>query len=174
MLALSALVAHQGLMMTGAGPSGVASLQVALPRLPIAAAAASSQRSSRLAMQEPPFALPYDVPKYEKPFADYEWDPSFPGSFKPGTRKENYDIDTVFEMWEGKDNPAAMELPQDQLWEVPLAPPEDILSWLKRIKLMDEEDEASEEEEDFRTDSLLDDEFDLDDVETEEEGGGFD
>ena len=75
--------------------------------------------------------LPYDVPEQPKPFADYEWDPEFPGSFKPGTRGENYDLDVVLEMWEGRDNPSCMELPQDQLWQVswrshcrsPLSPP---------------------------------------------------
>ena len=65
-------------------------------------------------------------------------------------------------MWKDRDNPACAELPQDQLWQVPLAPPEDILSWLGRVGLL--EDEEGEEEEDggSRSDSLLDDEFDLD------------
>ena len=74
-------------------------------------------------MQEPPFQLPYDVPKIPKPFSDYEWDPEFPGTFKPGIKnRENYDLEDVLEMWEGRDNPACMQLPQDQLWQVPLAP----------------------------------------------------
>ena len=112
---------------------------------------------------EPPFKLPYDVPPLPKPFADYEWDPSFPGTFKPGTRGENADIDEVLERWKDRDNPACMELPQDQLWQVPLAPPEDILSWLQRIGLLESEAAAGEEEESLgRGDSLLDDEFDLD------------
>ena len=98
-----------------------------------------------------------------KPFADYEWDPEFPGSFKPGTRGENQNLDEVLAEWEGRDNPACMQLPQDQLWQVPLAPPEDILSWLKRIGLLEEEDALQDEEEMLgRGDSLLDDEFDLD------------
>lgn len=110
-----------------------------------------------------PLPLPYEIPKMEKPFADYEWDPTFPGSFKPGTRRENRDLDDVLAEWEGKENPACMEMPQDQLWQVPLAPPEDILSWLQRIGLL-EDDEAAGEEADFvgRGDSLLEDEFDLD------------
>ena len=129
---------------------------------------------AHLVMQEPPSPLPYKVPAYEKPFADYEWDETYPGSFKPGTRSENYDLDVVLEMWEGRENPAAMELPQDQLWQVPLAPPEDILSWLQRIGLMEEKEEGDgEEEENLRTDSLLDDEFDLDEVDVEEDGGTF-
>ena len=106
--------------------------------------------------------LPYEVPKQEKPFADYEWDDSFPGTFKPGTRGENQDLAEVLEMWKDRENPACMELPQDQLWQVPLAPPEDILSWLNRIGLLAEEDETLEEEK-TRGDSLLEDEFDLDD-----------
>ena len=49
--------------------------------------------------------------------------------------------------------------------QVPLAPPEDILSWLKRIGLLEEEKVEEEEEALSRGDSLLDDEFDLDDEE---------
>ena len=123
-------------------------------------------RSGAPRLQEPPFPLPYDVPPQPKPFSDYEWDPTFPGTFKPGTaRGENHNLESVLAIWEGKENPACMELPQDQLWQVPLAPPEDILSWLKRINLL-EEDAAYQEEENLgRSDSLLDDEFDLDSME---------
>ena len=120
-------------------------------------------RHAPLRLQEPPFPLPYEVPEQEKPFADYVWDPDFPGTFKPGTRGENYDLDVVLEMWKDKENPACMELPQDELWQVPLAPPEDILSWLGRIGLLEEEEAEEEEEISSRGDSLLDDEFDLDD-----------
>lgn len=65
-------------------------------------------------------------------------------------------------MWEGRDNPACTILPQDQLWQVPLGPPEDILSWLTRIGLL--QDDEAEESEDGATrgESLLEDEFDLD------------
>lgn len=117
-------------------------------------------------LQTPPFTLPYDTIGYEKPFADYEWDPSFPGSFKPGTRRENQDLDDVLAEWEGKDNPACMELPQDQPWQVPLAPAEDILSWLSRVGLLTEEENSGEDDEvpAPRGDSLLEDEFDLSDV----------
>ena len=115
---------------------------------------------------EPPFELPYEVPEMPKPFADYEWDPNFPGTFKPGTRGENQDLEQVLKDWEGRDNPACMELPQDELWQVPLAPPEDILSWLSRVGLLAEEETAAgDDEESFgsKGDSLLDDEFDLSD-----------
>jgi hypothetical protein len=126
-------------------------------------------------MQEPPFPLPYDIPPQPKPFADYEWDDDFPGTFKPGNKGENYNLDDVLEMWEGKENPACMELPQDQLWQVPLAPPEDILSWLKRIGLMEEEETNTEEDGSLaRGDSLLDDEFDLDVGENDDSGSDFD
>ena len=57
------------------------------------------------------------------------------------------DLDEVLEEWKDKENPACMELPQDQLWQVPLAPPEDILSWLKRIGLLEEEETGQEEDE---------------------------
>lgn len=51
----------------------------------------------------------------------------------------------------------------DVCLQVPLAPPEDILSWLYRIGLIEEEEEATEEESlTSGGDSLLDDEFDLD------------
>ena len=114
-------------------------------------------------LEVPRDRLPYTVPDQPKPFSDYEWDPAFPGTFKPGTRGENQDIDQVLEDWKDRDNPACMQLPQDQLWQVPLAPPEDILSWLKRIGLMVEEDDGQQQEEALgRGDSLLDDEFDLD------------
>jgi hypothetical protein len=62
--------------------------------------------------------LPYEVPPLPKPFADYEWDPSFPGTFKPGTRGENQDLDAVLEAWKDRENPACMQLPQDALWQV--------------------------------------------------------
>ena len=88
--------------------------------------------------------------------------PADPGTFKPGKRGENYNLEDVLEMWEGRENPACTILPQDQLWQVPLAPPEDILSWLSRINLLDEEDEEGGEEGAPRGDSLLEDEFDLD------------
>ena len=48
--------------------------------------------------------------------------------------------------------------------QVPLAPPEDILSWLTRIGLLEVEDGVAEEDDGFgAADSLLEDEFDLDD-----------
>jgi len=150
---------------------GLGRLRTLLVTLPLASAVrlrAAPPRMPQLVMQEPPLPLPYEVPPLEKPFADYEWDDSFPGTFKPGTRGENYDFDTVLEMWDGKDNPACTELPQDQLWQVPLAPPEDILSWLSRIGLLEEEETREEEEVTARGDSLLDDEYDL------EEGAGID
>ena len=131
---------------------------------PVCHAARVSLRHAAPRLQEPPFELPYDVPGYVKPFPDYEWDPSFPGTFKPGKRGENQDLEDVLKMWEGRDNPACMELPQDQLWQVPLAPAEDILSWLSRIGLLEDDSQAEEEEEErTRGDSLLDDEFDLND-----------
>ena len=133
------------------------------PRLAAPARAFSRARHAPPQLLEPPLPLGYDVPAMPKPFADYEWDPEFPGSFKPGTRGENQNLDEVLAEWEGRDNPACMQLPQDQLWQVPLAPPEDILSWLKRIGLLEEEDALQDEEEMLgRGDSLLDDEFDLD------------
>ena len=65
-----------------------------------------------------PEMLGYEVPPMAKPFSDYEWDPTYPGTFKPGQREENRELDDVLEMWEGRDNPACMQLPQDQLWQV--------------------------------------------------------
>ena len=62
--------------------------------------------------------LPYEVPPLPKPFADYEWDDSYPGSFKPGTRGENQDLDVVLEQWKDRENPACVQLPQDALWQV--------------------------------------------------------
>ena len=62
--------------------------------------------------------LPYNVPPLPKPFSDYEYDPSYPGSFKPGTRGENQDLDQVLEDWKDRDNPACMQLAQDELWQV--------------------------------------------------------
>ena len=117
-------------------------------------------------MLEPP-PLPYEVPKMPKPFADYEWDQDWPGTFKPGKRAEQFTTEDVLDMWEGRDNPACLELPRDQQWQVPLAPPEDILSWLSRIGLL-EDDPMDQDSQDGqpRGDSLLEDEFDLDD------GGG--
>ena len=67
------------------------------------------------------------------------------------------------DMWEGRENPACTILPQDQLWQVPLAPPEDILSWLSRINLLQEDEvDIYGEESTPGGDSLLEDEFDLD------------
>jgi hypothetical protein len=72
-----------------------------------------------------------------------------------------YPLEKVMEMWKGKELPAATELRADELWEIPLAPPEDILRWLDRIGRLADEDEFE-----LKTIStLLEDEFDL-----EEEG----
>ena len=116
-------------------------------------------------MLEPPLPLPYEVPKMPKPFADYEWDDDWPGTFKPGKRPEQYTTEKVLEMWEGRDNPACFEIPVDQAWHVPLAPAEDILSWLSRIGLLEDDESTEQREQDGspRGDSLLEDEFDLDD-----------
>mmetsp|Transcript_18229 Transcript_18229/g.38884 ORF Transcript_18229/g.38884 Transcript_18229/m.38884 type:complete len:187 (-) Transcript_18229:263-823(-) len=123
-------------------------------------------------MVEPPFPLPFDIPELPKPFSDYEWDDDYPGTLKPGKREEMYSLDDVFAMWEGKENPACIELRQDELWEVPTPPPEDILSWLERVGLLsDEEDEMDEvqEKELNAGSSLLEDEFDLEDGENDME-----
>ena len=40
------------------------------------AAALHPRRPLRIAMLEPPFELPYVVPRQPKPFSDYEWDES--------------------------------------------------------------------------------------------------
>ena len=66
-------------------------------------------RRGALRLQEPPFPLPYDVPELPKPYADYEPDENYPGTLPPGTRRENYPIDEVMEMWEGKENPNWMQ-----------------------------------------------------------------
>ena len=68
-------------------------------------------------------------------------------------------------MWEGRENANMMELPQDELWQVPMPPPEDILSWLNRIGLLQET--PDEDEESLADSSLLDDEFDLDDEDSD-------
>ena len=39
-------------------------------------AASHPRRPLRIAMLEPPFELPYVVPRQPKPFSDYEWDES--------------------------------------------------------------------------------------------------
>ena len=70
-------------------------------------------------MQDPPFPLPYEVPPIPKPFSDYEWDDSYPGTMKPGLRNENRQLDDVLQDWEDKENGNVMELPRDQLWQVP-------------------------------------------------------
>ena len=61
-------------------------------------------RGPRPRLQEPPFPLPYEVPPLPKPYADYEWDDSYPGTMKPGKRTENRDMTEVMEMWEDKEN----------------------------------------------------------------------
>ena len=86
------------------------------------------------------------------------------GKLKPGTLKENINLDEAFEMWEGlrtqHDGAAA-----GQLWQVPM-PPEDIPSWLNRIGLLQET--PDEDVESLADSSLLDDEFDLDDEDSTE------
>ena len=132
-------------------------------RAPPARPAVCAARHAPLRLLEPPFELPYEVPRQPKPFSDYEWDPSYPGTFKPGLTRENKNLDEVLAAWEGKENPAALQMPRDQLWQVPLAPPEDILSWLGRVGLLKDDDADDNEEENLGGgDSLLDDEFDLD------------
>ena len=125
-------------------------------------------RGAAVRMQDLPFPLPYEVPPLPKPFSDYEWDPTYPGTMKPGLRLENQELDDVLEMWKDKENGNVMELPRDQLWQVPLKPPEDILTWLARIGLLDESEDGDDS---TRADSsLLDDEFDLDGSDVAEEG----
>jgi hypothetical protein len=97
-------------------------------------------------MVEPPFQLPYEIPEIPKAYSDYEWDDNYPGTFKPGKREENYPLDKVFELWKDRENPAAIELRTDELWAVPLAPPEDILGWLERIGLLQDEEHGSSDE----------------------------
>ena len=120
-------------------------------------------RHAPLRLQEPPFPLPYEVPEQEKPFRRLCLGPRFRHLQAGDAHGENYDLDVVLEMWKDKENPACMELPQDELWQVPLAPPEDILSSARRIGLLEEEEAEDGEEISSRGDSLLDDEFDLDD-----------
>ena len=135
------------------------------PTTPQPGASRAAVRGVPVRMQEPPWeqtgdAPPFEVPPLPKPFSDYEWDDSYPGTMKPGIRKENVDLDEVLEIWKDKENGNVMELPRDQLWQVPLKPPEDILTWLARIGLLDE---TEDEDPLARADSsLLDDEFDLD------------
>lgn len=123
----------------------------------------SPARRASVTMQEPPFPLPYEVPPMPKPFADYTWDDDFPGTLKPGKSRENEELDEVLAAWEGRDNPNCMELPIDQLWQVPLAPAEDILSWLDRIGLLSHEDDDEEQVRVAAETGLLQDEFDLED-----------
>lgn len=129
---------------------------------------ATAVRRASARMLEPPFKLPYEVPPMPKVFSDYEWDDSYPGTFKPGKRKEDWSTDDVFELWKDRENPNAIEMPRDELWAVPLAPPEDILSWLDRIGLLDD---APEEEPAVKVaeSSLLEEEFDLEDGESDAE-----
>ena len=124
------------------------------------AAARAHARGAALRMQTPPFPLPYDVPDLPKPYSDYEWDDSYPGTLKPGLRGEGTTTEEVIEMWKDKKNGNVMELPRDQLWQVPLKPPEDILSWLDRIGLLDNSDDDDTPR--GTEANLIDDEFDLD------------
>lgn len=112
-------------------------------------------------MQEPPFPLPHEGPAMPNVYSDYEFDPDFPGTMKPGNRLENRELSTVLEEWEDRPNPNCMQLPQDMLIHVPLKPPEEILTWLDRRGLLD-----TEEDEDVvpaRDVGLIDEEFDLED-----------
>eukprot|EP00966_Prymnesium_polylepis_P017930 413716-Prymnesium_polylepis.1 len=136
-------------------------LQRATPLAPALRAAGPRCRCATARMVTLPegFGLPYEDPPLPKVYSDYEWDPDYPGTFKPGKREEMYSLQNVFDMWEGKENPACIELRQDELWEVPLAPPEDILSWLERIGLLVDDDDGDETQEKELTaeSSLLDD-----------------
>ena len=88
--------------------------------------------ASSLRMQEPPFPLPYEGPAMPNVYSDYEYDPAFPGSLKPGSRIENRELDAVLEDWKDRPNPNCMQLPQDMLIHVPLKPPEEILVRVKK------------------------------------------
>jgi len=129
-------------------------------------------RHTHVYMVEPPFPHPfYDAQKLQKAYSDYVWDPDYPGTLPPGTRKEKYDLDEVLEMWDGKENPNVFEYSQDELVHIPLKPPEDILTWLDRRGLLDREDDEAEEAE-VGGDTLLDEEFDLEESD-EASGEGF-
>ena len=151
--------------MLGCALHAAASSSSFVPPPASAVAARPSPRAAAARLQEPPFPLPYSVPPLQKPYSDYVWDDSYPGTLKPGTLKENIDLDEAFEMWEGRENANMMELPQDELWQVPMPPPEDILSWLNRIGLLQET--PDEDEESLADSSLLDEEFDLDDEDSD-------
>ena len=57
---------------------------------------AASVRCACVRNVEPPFPHPfYDDQPLQKTYSDYEWDPDYPGTLKPGTRKEKYDLDEV-------------------------------------------------------------------------------
>ena len=131
--------------MLGCALHAAASSSSFVPPPASAVAARPSPRAAAARLQEPPFPLPYSVPPLQKPYSDYVWDDSYPGTLKPGTLKENIDLDEAFEMWEGRENANMMELPQDELWQVPMPPPEDILSWLNRIGLLQETPDEDED-----------------------------
>ena len=132
--------------------------------------AAQGHRASHVQMLEPPFKLPYHVPTLPKPYADYVWDDAYPGTLKPGTREEDWSTDDVFKLWENRDNPNSIQLSSDELWAIPLPPPEDILSWLDRIGLLDD-DEDADEGGNLADSSLLDEEFDLEEGDADSDLG---
>jgi hypothetical protein len=119
------------------------------------------------------YKLPYELPKDDRTYADYYWDKDYPGTMAPGMRKEGMPLEEVLEYWEGRENGAVDIYPRDERIDLPIRPPEDIVDWLHRIGLIQE----PEEDEDLpgvnlNKDSLLSDEFDLDDVAADSSGLG--
>ena len=121
----------------------------------------TSNNNNNIHMLQPPKNSKdpfYKTQKQNKIFSDYNWDPNFPGTLKPGTAKENYDLVDVLKDWENKPFDAVMQLSMDEQMHIPLKPPEGSLQWLERTGLLShEEDEQIVE----GSTGLLDDEFDL-------------
>jgi len=121
-------------------------------------------------MLEPPPFLKDPFYEYKEPpkiYPDYEWEDSYPGTLKPGTKKTAHELDDVMAEWEGKENENVMAFPQDELIHIPLKPPEDILAFLARRGILDTADDAAERAPEVAGDALLDDEFDLEGEESE-------
>jgi len=86
------------------------------------AASPKAGQSNELTPEESDLTWFYGGVDDQKSFSDYEWDPAYPGTLKPGLRSEMYDIDAVMEMWKDKPNDNVMRLHMDEVGAAPPAP----------------------------------------------------
>ena len=135
---------------------------VVVLRPPLASAVAARRRCRRRAAVQEPLSAVLGAAAAEA-VLDYVWDDSYPGTPKPGTLKENIDLDEAFEMWEGREREHDGAAAGRAVAGADAAGGHPELAQPDRAAAGD----PDEDEESLADSSLLDDEFDLDDEDSD-------